>query len=57
MNEEIISEIRNKLTAPMTALEKLAEGGKVPKEFLELAREECQAAVDLLEKLDTSDLK
>ena len=35
MNEEIPSEIRNKLTAPKIALEKLAKGERVPREFLE----------------------
>ena len=49
MNEEIPSEIRNKLTAPRVALEKLAKGEKVPKEFLELAAEELEAAVALLQ--------
>ena len=50
MNEEIPSEIRNKLTAPRVALEKLAKGEKVPKEFLELAAEELEAAVSLLQE-------
>ena len=31
MNEEILSEIRNKLTAPKTALERLAKGENAPK--------------------------
>jgi hypothetical protein len=47
MNDEILSEIRNKLTAPKIALEKLAKGERVPKEFLELAAEELNAAVAL----------
>ena len=49
MNEEIPSEIRNKLTAPKIALEKLAKGERVPREFLELAAEELEAAVTLLQ--------
>jgi hypothetical protein len=50
MNEEILSDIRNKLTVPMTALERMAKGEKMPKEFLELALRELNAAVDLLRK-------
>lgn len=50
MNEEILSDIRNKLTAPKIALEKLANGEKMPKEFLELAMKELNAAVVLLQK-------
>ena len=49
MNEEIPSEIRNKLTAPKISLEKLAKGERVPREFLELAAEELEAAVALLQ--------
>ena len=56
MNSEILSELRNKLTprlrsgqaAPKIALEKLAKGEKVPKEFLEIAAKELNAAVELL---------
>ena len=51
MNSEILSEIRNKLTAPKTALEKLAKGEKVPRKFLELALKELNATVDLLQEL------
>ncbi len=50
MNDEILSEIRNKLTAPKIALEKLAKGERVPREFLDLAAEELEAAVDLLQE-------
>lgn len=50
MDQELASEIRNKLTAPKTALEKLAKGDKVPKEFLELALREMDAAIALLSK-------
>ena len=56
MNDEIPSEIRNKLTAPKIALEKLAKGERVPREFLELAARELNAAVALLQELkETSD--
>lgn len=48
MDNEILSELRNKLTAPKIALEKLAKGERVPREFLELAAEELKAAVELL---------
>ena len=48
MANEILSEIRNKLTAPKIALERLAKGEKVPGEFLELAAEELKAAVSTL---------
>jgi len=52
MADEILSEIRNKLTAPKTALEKLAKGERVPREFLELAAKELNAAVILLRGLN-----
>ena len=52
MNEEIPSEIRNKLTAPKIALERLAKGEKVPLEFLELAAAELEAAVSLLQDVN-----
>ncbi len=51
MNEEISSEIRNKLIAPKIALERLAKGEKVPREFLELAAKEMEAAVVLVREL------
>lgn len=50
MNEEILSEIRNKLTAPRTALEKLARGENVPKKFLELAKIELEELIEMLEE-------
>ena len=50
MDSETISELRNKLTAPKIALERLAKGERVPREFLELAAEELNAAVDLFKK-------
>lgn len=57
MNEEILTEIRNKLTAPKIALEKLAKGEKMPKEFLELALNELVALTELVEKLQSSDVQ
>ena len=50
MNDEILSEIRNKLTAPKIAFERLAKGEKVPRKFLELAAAELEAAVSLLQE-------
>lgn len=52
MNDEILSEIRNKLTAPKIALERLAKGEKVPREFLELAAKELKAVIDLVQELE-----
>ncbi|HBO98106.1 MAG TPA: hypothetical protein DE315_07335 [Candidatus Omnitrophica bacterium] len=51
MNDEILSEIRNKFTprlrsgqaAPKIAFEKLVKGERAPREFLELAAEELKA--------------
>ena len=51
MATEILSEIRNKLTAPKIALERLAKGEKVPREFLELAAKELKAVIDLVQEL------
>lgn len=50
MNEQILADIRNKLTLPHTALEKLAKGEKVPQEFIESAVKELNAAIDLLKE-------
>ena len=50
MDQEILSEIRNKLTAPKIAIEKLAKGERVPREFFKLAAEELKAAGNLLRK-------
>ena len=52
MDSEILSEIRNKLTAPKIAFEKLAKGEKVPREFLELAAKELKAVIDLVQELE-----
>ena len=54
MDKELLSDIRNKLTAPKTALEKLANGEKVPKEFLELALKKLKTAIALLQKASRS---
>ena len=51
MNDEILSGIRNKLTAPKIALERLSKGEKVPLEFLELAAREMEAVIDLVRGL------
>lgn len=52
MDNEILSEIRNKLTAPKIALERLDKGERVPPEFLKLAAKELKAAIDLMEELE-----
>ena len=49
MNNEVLSEVRNKLTAPKIALEKLAKGERLPKEFLELALKELNVTLVLLQ--------
>lgn len=53
MKEEILSDIRNKLTAPKIALEKLAKGESVPSDYLKLAVREINAAILLLQKPKT----
>lgn len=57
MDEEILSDIRNKMTAPKIALEKLAKGEEVPREFLALALRDLKKALGLLEELYPPDLK
>jgi hypothetical protein len=49
MNEENSSEIRNKLTAPKLALEKIIKGENVPDEFLKLALEDLKSITNLLQ--------
>ena len=51
MDNEILSGIRNKLTAPKVAIKRLAKGQKVPREFLELAAKELNAAAALAREL------
>lgn len=53
MNEELLSDIRNKMTAPKIALEKIVKGESMPKEFLELALRELNAAMVLLQEQQT----
>ncbi|MBL8012411.1 MAG: hypothetical protein JNN05_01050 [Candidatus Omnitrophica bacterium] len=53
MNEEILPDIRNKLTAPKIALDKLLKGEKVPSAYLKLASKELNAAIFLLQKRDS----
>lgn len=48
MNSETLALIRNKLTVPKTALDKLSKGEDVPKEFLAAAAKELDAAIELL---------
>ena len=48
MDKEILAEIRNKLTVPRTALDKIAKGEDVPKEFLKLALKEFKSIIGLL---------
>jgi len=50
MNEHILADIRNKLTVPLTALERLVNGEKEPKEYLELVLKELNAAMVLLQE-------
>lgn len=57
MQEKILSDIRNKLTAPKIVLEKLTRSEKVPEEFLELALGELETSIELAEKLQSSDVK
>ncbi len=57
MNEEVIAEIRNKITVPKTALEKLSKGEKVSEVFLELALKELNTLGELLEKIYSSEAK
>lgn len=54
MNSETLAEIRNKLTVPRTALEKIHYGEEVPQEFIELAIMELNALEVLLKRLESS---
>ncbi len=53
MNERILPELRNKLTAPKIALDKLVKGEKVPNAYLKLASKELNTAISLLQKRDS----
>lgn len=57
VHEEILSDIRNKLTVPTVALEKLAKGEKVPQDVLELAVNNLSQTINLLQELNLSDEK
>lgn len=57
MNKEILATISNKLTAPNTALEKMANGDKIPREFLELALKELASVTELIKELHSSNSK
>lgn len=46
MNDELLSDIRNKLTAPKIALEKLAKGEHLPREFIKLALKDLKTIIN-----------
>lgn len=48
MDNELVVEIRNKLTPAKTALDLLSQGKKVPCEFIKKAEENLNEAVRLL---------
>ena len=50
MNEDTEQEIRNKLTAPKIALEKMANGEEVSKEFLDVALIDLNSIIESLNK-------
>ena len=54
MNDELLSDILNKLTAPKIALEKLAQGENLPSEFIELALKELELSLVLIQKMNSS---
>ena len=47
--DEIKAEIRNKLTPAKTALDLLAQGKEVSKEFIEMAEKSLDEAIKMLE--------
>ena len=51
MNEEILSDIRNWLTAAQVVLEKMGKGEHVPKNVSKLALQDLKKAVQSLEKI------
>jgi len=55
MNKQIIAEVCNSLTVPITALERLNNGEEVPEEFLKSALEELLKIPDLLRSADDSE--
>ena len=52
MDVELMAEICNKLTAAKTALEMLAEGKEVPREFARKALEDLNEGVRLIQSID-----
>jgi len=52
MNEEIIADIRNKLTAPQVVLEKMAKGEQVSPKVSKLALKDLKAAIQFFEKME-----
>lgn len=50
IDKELAADIRNKLQAPQTALEKLVSGGKISQQFLELALRELKEVPNLLQQ-------
>jgi ferritin-like protein len=48
MDKEFIANIRNKLQAPITALELISQSKEVPKEFIEAAKRDLNGVVELL---------
>lgn len=48
MNGETLAIIRNKLTAPKTALDRLSRGEEVSKEFLAAAAKDLDTTIALL---------
>ena len=51
MDKELIADIRNKLTPAKTALDLLAQGKEVSKEFIEMAKKSMDEKVGLLDKV------
>ena len=48
MDKELIADIRNKLQAPLTALELISAGKEVSKEFIEQAIKDLDEAANIL---------
>ena len=51
LNTEVVAEIRNKVTAAKTALERLSKGEDAPESFIKLALNELDRAVELLSEI------
>jgi len=50
MDEEIKSDIRNKLTTPIVVLEKISKGERVPEKIAALALKSLKDAICLLDR-------